>query len=171
MKRNNDQGNSYKGQHLIRADLQFRGSVHYCQSEKHTGRPAGRHGSLEFYIWIGRQQEEWMRHWAWLEHLRLQSPLPVTYFFKQSHTHSHKATRPCGATAWAYKSHFHSNHDMPHMSWMSPFGLSLGEQVGLLTLVFIVMRLESDFLTQLGDCEKHIAPTAGVPSSVWQHSW
>lgn len=29
---------------------------------------------------------------------------------------------------------------------------------------------EFDFLTQLGDSEKHIAPTVCVPSSVWQYS-
>ena len=35
MKRHHDQGNSYKGKHLIGAGLQFRGSVHYHHGRKH----------------------------------------------------------------------------------------------------------------------------------------
>ena len=39
MKRHHDQGKSYKGQHLIKAGLQVKGSVHY-----HHGR---NHGSVQ----------------------------------------------------------------------------------------------------------------------------
>lgn len=39
MKRHYDYGNAYKRKHLIRADLQFRGLVHY-----HLG---GKHGSTQ----------------------------------------------------------------------------------------------------------------------------
>ena len=47
--------------------------------------------SWELYIWICRQQGEKMPHWAWLEHLRLQSPPLVTHFLQQSHIYSNKA--------------------------------------------------------------------------------
>jgi hypothetical protein len=37
VKRHNDHGKSYKGQHLSKAGLQFRGLGHYCQGGKHGG--------------------------------------------------------------------------------------------------------------------------------------
>ena len=40
-------------------------------------------------------------HWAELEHRRPQSPAStVTYFLQQSHTYSHKVTRPNSATPY-----------------------------------------------------------------------
>jgi hypothetical protein len=41
-----------------------------------------------------------MRHSAWLEHLRPQSPPPVTHFLQQSHTYIVKATPPISATPY-----------------------------------------------------------------------
>jgi hypothetical protein len=35
VKRHHDQGNSYKGQHLIGAALQFQRFVHYCHGREH----------------------------------------------------------------------------------------------------------------------------------------
>ena len=37
MKRHHDHCNSYKGEHLIGAGLQFRGLVHFCHGGKHSG--------------------------------------------------------------------------------------------------------------------------------------
>jgi hypothetical protein len=42
VKGQHDQGNSYKGKHLIGAVLQFKGSVHYYHGRKH--------GSVHAYI-------------------------------------------------------------------------------------------------------------------------
>jgi hypothetical protein len=42
----------------------------------------------------GRHQEERMRHWAWLEHLKLQSPP------QQDYTYSNKAIPPNSATPY-----------------------------------------------------------------------
>lgn len=54
---------------------------------------------------------------------------------------------------------------------MAPFALSLGERVRLIGFSFCSHEAkESDFLTQLEDCEEHVASTAGVPSVAWQHS-
>lgn len=44
------------------------------------------------------QQEERMRHWAWLELLRPQSMPAVTHFRQQDHAYSNKPTPPKSAT-------------------------------------------------------------------------
>ena len=60
VKRHHDHGNSYKEKHLIVAGLQFRDLVpcHHGEARWHTGRHKCWSGSQEFYIRIGRQQEE-----------------------------------------------------------------------------------------------------------------
>lgn len=40
------------------------------------------------------------RHWAWLKHMKQQSPPPVTCFFQQDHTHSNEVTSPNSATPY-----------------------------------------------------------------------
>jgi hypothetical protein len=73
MKRHHDHGNSYKGNHLIGAGLQFRASVHYHH--------VGKHGSTQAYMVLKRQLKVLYLDLqaagrdreilAWLEHLRL----------------------------------------------------------------------------------------------------
>ena len=59
VKSHHDYGNSYKGNHLIGAGLQFSGLVHYPHGGKHSGTQADvvLEKEIDVYIWICRQQE------------------------------------------------------------------------------------------------------------------
>ena len=78
VKRHCNHSNSYKGQRLIEAGLQFQ-RFSPSSSGQEGWRHSGRHGAgertREFYIWMGRQKEERPDRF---EHLKLQSLSPVT---------------------------------------------------------------------------------------------
>lgn len=90
-------GKFYKGKHLVGACLQFQ-KFRPLSSWEEAWQQAGRHSAgegAEFYIQIHRQQGK--RLWAWLEHLKPQSPTPSDVLPPVGHTYSHKATpsNPC----------------------------------------------------------------------------
>ena len=62
---------------------------------------AGRLGTVEFYIWICRQQSE--NHWVWIRVLKFQNPPPVIYFFQQGHNYFNKAIPPKPSVKSRYK--------------------------------------------------------------------
>ena len=73
VKRHHDHNNSYKGKHSIWW-IGFRGLVHChhgwtCWSASRYGAGKGGESSTSC------RPQEVNRHWAWLEHLRLQTPL------------------------------------------------------------------------------------------------
>ena len=88
MKRHHDDCNSSKGKHLIGADLH--GRKHGGRHDKHGMRE----GAESFTSGsTGSRKRETKNHWSWLRLLKLQGPLPVTYFLQQSHTYS--TPNPC----------------------------------------------------------------------------
>lgn len=93
MKRHWDHSSSYKGKHLLGADLQFRGELPHChQGEKQGIMQADRILESSMSGSIGSRKRD--RHWAWFELLKLQSPTPVTHFLLQAHTYSSKVLPP-----------------------------------------------------------------------------
>lgn len=102
---NHDHSHSYAGKQLIGGDLKFKELVfrpHGGKHEAHRQTQCWR-GSWESYIWIIRQQEERVSHWAWLEHLKPQSPHLVMHFLQQGHASSikpipHNNVTPYGPT-------------------------------------------------------------------------
>ena len=83
MKRHHDQGNSYKGKHLLGVDLQFKGLVHYhlgsVQADTVLENLTVLHLDLQA---TGSDSDALAR----LERLRPQSPPLVMHFLIQSHT-------------------------------------------------------------------------------------
>ena len=82
VKRHHDQGNSYKGKHLIEVDLQFRSSVHHHHDRKHGSIQAG----LVLGEWrvlcsdsktARRRRRLSLPYWAELEH---QEPLKALLY-------------------------------------------------------------------------------------------
>ena len=51
-------------------------------------------------MWSSRLQEERERYWAWLEHLKPQSLLPVTPFLQTGHIYSNKTRLPKSAAPY-----------------------------------------------------------------------
>jgi hypothetical protein len=107
--RHHDQGNSYKGQHLIGLAYRFRGSGHYYHGRKHGSIQASM--VLEkFYILIQRQTEEdcpfrwlggsFLLHRIEPEHRTSRPTQTVTHFLQQGHTFLNKAIPPISATPW-----------------------------------------------------------------------
>ena len=66
--------------------------------------------SWEFCIWIARQQEKRVCHWAWFELLKPQSPPPVTHLPQSGHIYSIKATPPNSAFPVSLWGHFLPDH-------------------------------------------------------------
>jgi hypothetical protein len=81
--------------HIIRAELLFRALVHCHHDRKHGCTQADMvlESSLRV-LCLDLQGADRERHWVWLEHLKPQSLLPMTYFFQQGHTHCNKAPSP-----------------------------------------------------------------------------
>jgi hypothetical protein len=80
VKRHHVHSNSYKGKHLTRAGLQFRGLVPYQYGRKHGSMQADMVLEKELRVlYLNWQEAERERHWAWLEHLKPQNPPPVTH--------------------------------------------------------------------------------------------
>lgn len=151
MKRHHDQGNSYKVHHLIRAGLQFRGSVGNIVGKKHTGLQADMVAENCTSGLAGSRKSDEVRGLAWVS--ETSEPAPRDNSLQRSHTYSSKATSPNGATVWVYRSHFHSNHDATHlmveMFLSKCFRHALDMDVTLcpefrrtLALVFIVMGIK-----------------------------
>jgi hypothetical protein len=97
VKTHHDHGNFYKRKHLIGAGLQFRGLF-----AKHGNVQTGMVLETELRIlYLDLQAAERDCELpAWLEHLRPQSPLLMTYFLQQSHIYSIKAIPPSSATPY-----------------------------------------------------------------------
>lgn len=91
----------------------------------------------EFYIHIWGQWEETVRHWAWLEYMKPQSPSPVTHFLPQSHTFESSQTVPlCG------------DQVVQSMSLWGPFSFKPLQKHGT---VFRLEELDSN-LSSWSDC-------------------
>jgi hypothetical protein len=92
VERHRDQGNSYKGQHLIRAAYRFRDSVQYHQS---GSMAASRQGMVQEELRVlhlvmkASRRRLIFTHWE-----ELQSPSP------KRHTSSNKATPPNSTTPY-----------------------------------------------------------------------
>ena len=94
MKRHHDQGNSYKGQHLTGAGLQFQRFsllLSWWEAWQYEGRH-GFGGAKSSVSWSKSSQEEAL---FWLGTSK--STPTVTHFFQQGHTYSNKATPPNSA--------------------------------------------------------------------------
>lgn len=100
VKRYHDHGNSYKGKHLIRAGLQFRGLVHDCHG--------GKHGSVQADIVLERELR--VLHMVWQIAGRVWATRPCLSFWNlkahlQRYSSSHKATPPILHSLWVYGGH------------------------------------------------------------------
>jgi hypothetical protein len=99
VKKHHDQGNSYHGQHLIGAGLQFWGFsplASWREAWRHAGRQCWR--SQGFYIILIRRKPRIFPHWAELEHRDCDVlPLTRSHLLQQGHTSSNKATPPNSA--------------------------------------------------------------------------
>jgi hypothetical protein len=100
VKRHHDQGNSYKGQHLIGAGLlvqRFSPLLSRQEAWQHPGRHgAGRALSSDF---IKRKPGA---DCFQASRRKVSKPTPtVTHFLQQGHTYSNKAKPPNSATPWA----------------------------------------------------------------------
>ena len=99
MNRHHDQGNSYKGQHLIGAALQFQGSVHYHHARIHWSIQADM--VLEKELRILHLDLKAARKKTVFQASRrgVSNPTPtMTHFLQQGHTYSNEATPPNSAT-------------------------------------------------------------------------
>jgi hypothetical protein len=99
--RHHDQGNSYKGQHLIGAGLRVQ-RFNPLSSGQETQQCPGRHsaGGAESSTSSSKgSQEQTVFHVA---RRRVSNPtLTVIDFLQQGHTYSNKATPPNSVTPWA----------------------------------------------------------------------
>jgi hypothetical protein len=84
VKKYHDHGNSYKGKHLIAADLQAHRFSNYLHVGNNVRNGAGEVVGSSTSGPSGSRKRE--RHWAWLEHLKPQNPPPVTHFLQQGDT-------------------------------------------------------------------------------------
>jgi len=73
--------------------LTVSGSVHHHHSRKHGGTQADTVLEKELRA-LCLDAKAAGSHWAWLEHLKSQSPHPLRNFLLQGHAHSNMATPP-----------------------------------------------------------------------------
>jgi hypothetical protein len=107
VKRNHDQGSTYKAKQLIGAGLQFQKfSPLIMAGNMEAYRQTWCLRSRKFYILIWRQLwGDWIPHWAELEYICVTSKptCTVTHFPQQGHSYSNKATSPTSATPCPYR--------------------------------------------------------------------
>jgi hypothetical protein len=93
------QTNKQKEQHLTETGLQFQRFsllLSWQGAWQHAGRHGARKGTKNSTSGLADSRIEW--HWAWLEHLKAQSPSPSNTFLWQGHTYCNKDTPSNGSS-------------------------------------------------------------------------
>ena len=100
MNRHHDQGNFYKGQHLIKAGLQlqrFSPLSLWQEAWQHAGRHGAGGAESSTSLSKGGQEQTFSSELGGAS----EPILIVTLFLQQGHTYSNKVTPPKNATSWA----------------------------------------------------------------------